>query len=287
MAQTGELSNRTRSASRGARLHRSAVSPHRARRGGRRGPRTVLTRHPRAVQALALAEQTTVLPRSAEALCQHRQARRAPTSNCVGARLRREFRLQRHRDRRRARRGSRGQGARTRRALRPTACGRRRAVVSSPPGGPTSIRAELPCGPGNDGGSGTVAPRRRPGICGPRHCCWEGLVWLLTEQGHDVVAVVGDSSSSLPPPNIGPTCPSWSCADAPDPRVGGLRQRWRSARTDHARSRLVRYVEMSLRNNLLADRRGAMRYLLPDRVARIAEFLDALNRVAGGGTVLG
>ena len=31
---------------------------------------------------------------------------------------------------------------------------------------------------------------------------------------------------------------------------------------------------------------GAVGYLLKDRVSQIAEFLDALRRVAGGGTVL-
>jgi DNA-binding NarL/FixJ family response regulator len=36
----------------------------------------------------------------------------------------------------------------------------------------------------------------------------------------------------------------------------------------------------------LADPAGAVGYLLKDRVAAIDEFLDALQRVAGGGTVL-
>jgi DNA-binding NarL/FixJ family response regulator len=49
---------------------------------------------------------------------------------------------------------------------------------------------------------------------------------------------------------------------------------------------LSQYVEMSYADDLLADRRGAIGYLLKDRVADIAEFLEALHRVAGGGTVL-
>src|SRR5688572_998830 len=49
---------------------------------------------------------------------------------------------------------------------------------------------------------------------------------------------------------------------------------------------LSQYVEVSYADDLLADRRGAIGYLLKDRVADIAEFADALARVAAGGTVL-
>src|SRR6185503_12083754 len=49
---------------------------------------------------------------------------------------------------------------------------------------------------------------------------------------------------------------------------------------------LSQYVEVSYADDLLADRRGAVGYLLKDRVADVAAFLDALDRVAGGGTVL-
>jgi DNA-binding NarL/FixJ family response regulator len=49
---------------------------------------------------------------------------------------------------------------------------------------------------------------------------------------------------------------------------------------------LSQYVEMSYADDLLADRAGAVGYLLKDRVAAVAEFLDALDRVASGGTVL-
>src|SRR5437879_2897185 len=49
---------------------------------------------------------------------------------------------------------------------------------------------------------------------------------------------------------------------------------------------LSQYVEVSYADDLLADRRGAIGYLLKDRVSDIAEFLDNLRRVASGGTVL-
>jgi DNA-binding NarL/FixJ family response regulator len=49
---------------------------------------------------------------------------------------------------------------------------------------------------------------------------------------------------------------------------------------------LSQYVEVSYADDLLADRAGAIGYLLKDRVAEVADFLDALKRVAAGGTVL-
>src|SRR5690348_10938964 len=49
---------------------------------------------------------------------------------------------------------------------------------------------------------------------------------------------------------------------------------------------LSQYVEVSYADDLLADRRGAIGYLLKDRVAAIGEFLASLDRVAAGGTVL-
>jgi len=49
---------------------------------------------------------------------------------------------------------------------------------------------------------------------------------------------------------------------------------------------LSQYVEVSYADDLLADGVGGIGYLLKDRVAKVAEFLDALRRVADGGTVL-
>jgi len=49
---------------------------------------------------------------------------------------------------------------------------------------------------------------------------------------------------------------------------------------------LSQYVERTYATELLADGVGAVGYLLKDRVGRVDEFLDALGRVAGGGTAL-
>jgi DNA-binding NarL/FixJ family response regulator len=117
----------------------------------------------------------------------------------------------------------------------------------------------------------------------------EGLVRLLTEQGHDVVAVVGD----------GPSLVAAALAHQPDVSIVDVRmppthtdEGLRAAvqiRTDRPGAPVLvlsQYVEVSYADDLLADRRGAIGYLLKDRVADIAEFADALARVAAGGTVL-
>jgi DNA-binding NarL/FixJ family response regulator len=49
---------------------------------------------------------------------------------------------------------------------------------------------------------------------------------------------------------------------------------------------LSQYVEQSYASRLLADTRGGIGYLLKDRVSRVAEFTEALRRVADGGTAM-
>src|ERR1700722_20332213 len=46
------------------------------------------------------------------------------------------------------------------------------------------------------------------------------------------------------------------------------------------------HVEQLYARELLADDRGGIGYLLKDRVMDAAQFIDALGRVAGGGTAL-
>jgi DNA-binding NarL/FixJ family response regulator len=49
---------------------------------------------------------------------------------------------------------------------------------------------------------------------------------------------------------------------------------------------LSQYVEESYAADLLSAQASAVGYLLKDRVAHVSDFLDALRRVAAGGTVL-
>jgi DNA-binding NarL/FixJ family response regulator len=117
----------------------------------------------------------------------------------------------------------------------------------------------------------------------------EGLVRLLAENGHQVVAVVGDGPSLVEAVTL--HRPDISIVDVrmpPSHTDEGLR----AAVAARARVRgapvlvLSQYVEVSYADDLLADRAGAVGYLLKDRVAEVGEFLDTLRRVAGGGTVL-
>jgi DNA-binding NarL/FixJ family response regulator len=49
---------------------------------------------------------------------------------------------------------------------------------------------------------------------------------------------------------------------------------------------LSQHVEPLYARELLGDRRGAVGYLLKDRVSNVAQFVDAVRRVADGGTVM-
>jgi DNA-binding NarL/FixJ family response regulator len=49
---------------------------------------------------------------------------------------------------------------------------------------------------------------------------------------------------------------------------------------------LSQHVEPLYARELLSDRRGGVGYLLKDRVSNVAQFVDAVRRVAGGGTVM-
>ena len=117
----------------------------------------------------------------------------------------------------------------------------------------------------------------------------EGLVRLLTENGHEVVAVVGDGVSLVRA--IAAHEPDVSIVDVrmpPSHTDEGLRAAVEARRLVPGSPVLVlsQYVEVAYADDLLADRRGGVGYLLKDRVSEIADFLDALARVAGGGTVL-
>jgi DNA-binding NarL/FixJ family response regulator len=117
----------------------------------------------------------------------------------------------------------------------------------------------------------------------------EGLVRLLTEHGHEVVAAVGDGESLVEA--IVAHRPDISIVDVrmpPSHTDEGLRAAV-TARELVPRTPILvlsQYVEVSYTDDLLADRAGGVGYLLKDRVAAIAEFLDALGRVSAGGTVL-
>jgi DNA-binding NarL/FixJ family response regulator len=117
----------------------------------------------------------------------------------------------------------------------------------------------------------------------------EGLARLITDRGHEVVAAVGDGDALL----------EAVAAHDPDVAVGEIRRApthtdegLRAAielRREHPRTGVLvlsQYVETRYAARLLEGNAGGVGYLLKDRVADVAEFADALARVAAGGTAL-
>lgn len=117
----------------------------------------------------------------------------------------------------------------------------------------------------------------------------EGLIRLLTENGHEVVAAVDDGPSLVRAIEV--HRPDVSVVDVrmpPSHTDEGLRAAVEARRRVPRSPVLVlsQYVEVSYADDLLADGTGAIGYLLKDRVAAVTDFLDAVDRVASGGTVL-
>ncbi|MEV6600221.1 response regulator transcription factor [Actinoplanes sp. NPDC051346] len=117
----------------------------------------------------------------------------------------------------------------------------------------------------------------------------EGLVRLVEENDCTVVAAVGDGPSLVDA--IVEHKPDVSIVDVrmpPSHTDEGLRAAVEARKQVPGSPILVlsQYVEVEYADDLLADRLGAVGYLLKDRVSEVADFLDGLRRVASGATVL-
>jgi len=117
----------------------------------------------------------------------------------------------------------------------------------------------------------------------------DGLVGLLTDRGHEVVAAVGDGDALR------------SAASAYRPDVCIVDIRMPPSFTDEGLRAAIavrqeqpevgvlvfsQYVETRYAAELLAGSAHGVGYLLKDRVADVREFMDALTRIAAGGTAL-
>jgi len=117
----------------------------------------------------------------------------------------------------------------------------------------------------------------------------DGLVQLLTDRGHDVVAAVSDGDALR------------AAVAEHDPDVAVVDIRMPPSFTDeglraaiairHERSEVgvlvfSQWVETRYAAELLAGSSSGVGYLLKDRVADVSEFVEALTRVAAGGTAL-
>ncbi len=117
----------------------------------------------------------------------------------------------------------------------------------------------------------------------------EGLTRLLEERAHDVVAAVGDAHHLV------------TAVDRHRPDVAIVDVRMPTTHTDEGIRAVVelrahpprqpvmvlsQYVEEHYVTDLLADDNAGIGYLLKDRVADVSEFVEAVERVAAGGTAL-
>lgn len=117
----------------------------------------------------------------------------------------------------------------------------------------------------------------------------EGIVRLLTEAGFDVVAQAGDAADLLRKGLA--HHPSVVIADVsmpPDHADDGLRAaiELRRQRPDMGVLVLSQYYEEHYALDLIGERADGVGYLLKERVGDVDSFIDAVARVARGGSAL-
>jgi DNA-binding NarL/FixJ family response regulator len=117
----------------------------------------------------------------------------------------------------------------------------------------------------------------------------EGLVRVLIEAGHEVVGSFGDADSLLAAVEaLDPDLAVLDVRMPPTFRDEGVRAaiRLRSLVPRAGILLLSQYVEVAYAQELLGSGTGGVGYLLKDRVASLSELVDAIDRIADGGTVL-
>ena len=134
-----------------------------------------------------------------------------------------------------------------------------------------------------------MRPKMRIAIAEDSVILRDGLCELLTSRGHEVIAAVGDGDALL----------AAVAADPPDVAVVDIRmppthtdEGVRAAIEIRRKYPLVgvlvfsQYIETRYAAELLGGRSDRVGYLLKDRIADVTDFIDALGRIAAGGTVL-
>ena len=117
----------------------------------------------------------------------------------------------------------------------------------------------------------------------------DGLTQTLTRRGHDVVAAVPDAEALRRA--VKEHRPDVAIIDVRMPPTHtdeGLRAA-QAIRRDHPGVGVLvfsQYIETQSATELFAAAPAGVGYLLKDRVADVSDFVDAITRVARGGTVL-
>ncbi|MBF6138021.1 response regulator transcription factor [Nocardia otitidiscaviarum] len=117
----------------------------------------------------------------------------------------------------------------------------------------------------------------------------DGLTGLLTERGHQVVAAVGDADTlsdvvARHRPDVAVVDVRMPPTFTDEGLIAAL-----ALRRGHPEVGVLvfsQWIETRYATELLAAGAGGVGYLLKDRVADVREFVDALTRVASGGTAL-
>jgi DNA-binding NarL/FixJ family response regulator len=117
----------------------------------------------------------------------------------------------------------------------------------------------------------------------------DGLTRLLRDNGFDVVAAVADGDALVHTVLL--EKPEIAVVDIrlpPSFRDEGVRAALELRRRAPETAILVvsQYVELTYATELLSDGKGGVGYLLKDRIMDVGDFVDAVRRVAAGGTAL-
>ena len=126
-------------------------------------------------------------------------------------------------------------------------------------------------------------------ICEDSALLREGLVRLLEDSGHTIVAALPDAEHL--DETVDETAPDLCILDVRLPPTWtdeGVRAALalRGRLPQLPLLVLSQYVEERYAADLIAARGGALGYLLKDRVADVAEFLEAVDRLGAGATLL-
>ena len=154
--------------------------------------------------------------------------------------------------------------------------------ITRPAGGPTVVTIDLPL-------HALMTDSIRVAIAEDSGVLRDGLVQLLADRGFEITAAVGEAEALHQA--IEGDCPDVAVIDIRMPPTftdEGLRAAIDLRRRHPALGILLfsQYVETRYAADLLADDAAGIGYLLKDRVADTSDFVEALVRVASGGTAL-